>query len=124
MNATELLIERGQTHGSFTENAVIAQTLRLVFRRRPEVWEAMPVEHREALDMIATKLSRILSGQSTFLGHWEDVAGYAELAMKACVPDGAEQVSPGVYRATHSNSIWSRSAAEELSDPPQFPTLK
>ena len=41
-------------------------------------------EQIEALDMIALKLSRILSGQANFRDHWDDIAGYAKLASEAC----------------------------------------
>ena len=78
--ATEALLEaRGKTHGQFADNAKYAQTLRLLWRQS-RYWDAMPLEHREALDHIAGKLSRILSGQSTFRDHWDDIAGYAKLA--------------------------------------------
>ena len=82
-NADELLDERGTTHGDFHNNALYAQGLRSLFRSSPQ-WSQMRPEHQEALDMIATKFSRILSGQAEFVGHWEDVVGYAELALKAC----------------------------------------
>jgi hypothetical protein len=81
--AAALLTTRGQTHGSFAENAVHGQALRALFRDAP-AWRTMPEVQREALDNIATKFSRILSGQADFGGHWEDVSGYAELARKAC----------------------------------------
>jgi hypothetical protein len=80
---TELLTERGTTHGSFTDNARNGQMLRDAFRSSPK-WASMPLEHREALDHIAGKLSRILSGQSNFADHWADIAGYATLAKDAC----------------------------------------
>ncbi len=83
MNAEALLEERGTTHGSFTENAIYGQELRSLFRSAVG-WTAMPPVQREALDNIATKLSRILSGQADFSGHWEDVEGYARLAREAC----------------------------------------
>lgn len=44
--------------------------------------------HREAVDMFALKLSRILSGKSMTKDHWDDIAGYAQLASEAC--DGRE----------------------------------
>ena len=75
-------MERGTTHGSFEDNARIAQQFRKLCRTSSH-WEAMPVEHREALDNMATKFSRILSGQSTFADHWDDISGYALLARKA-----------------------------------------
>jgi hypothetical protein len=83
VNTTALLQERGQTHGNFCDNARYAQQLRALWRTSPQ-WDAMPAEHQEALDQMAGKFSRILSGQSTFFDHWADVAGYAKLAEKAC----------------------------------------
>jgi hypothetical protein len=83
MSTAALLNARGTTHGSFADNARNGQRLREYFRNQP-AWEAMPEIQREALDMIATKLSRILSGQSTFDDHWKDIAGYATLVAEAC----------------------------------------
>lgn len=83
MNTTALLSERQTTHGDFTDNARNGQMLREAFRSSPR-WQDMPAIHREALDQIAGKLSRILSGQSTYMDHWNDIAGYAELAKMAC----------------------------------------
>lgn len=83
MQTSELLNERGATHGDFSFNAIYGQQLRTMFRQSSG-WAAMPAVHKEALDMLACKLARILSGQSTFRGHWEDVRGYAALAEDAC----------------------------------------
>jgi hypothetical protein len=83
METTALLAARGTTHGRFEDNARHAQALRAQWRTSVH-WKWMPPEHREALDHIAGKLSRILSGQSTFKDHWDDVAGYATLASEAC----------------------------------------
>lgn len=83
MNADTLLQERGSTHGSFASNAHFAQHIRALCRSTPQ-WGSMPPEHQEALDMIACKLSRILSGQSLHADHWDDIAGYAQLARKVC----------------------------------------
>lgn len=76
-----LLEERGKTHGSFAHNAAISQSLKRMFRA-----EGFPEHdlHREALDMIAVKLSRILSGQADFKDHWDDISGYAKLASEIC----------------------------------------
>lgn len=78
-----LLTERGSTHGKFADNARNGQMLREAFRSSPK-WAQMPPEHREALDHIAGKLSRILSGQSMFRDHWDDLAGYSKLAADIC----------------------------------------
>lgn len=77
-----LLVERQKTHGSFERNANISQELKSHFKSLG----LMPDKavHREALDMIALKLSRILSGQANYKDHWLDISGYAKLAMEAC----------------------------------------
>lgn len=81
MNVESILDERKKTHGSFEMNAQLSQGLKGVFRYGHE---PVKVAHREALDMIALKLSRILSGQADFKDHWDDIAGYAKLASQAC----------------------------------------
>ena len=77
-----LLQERAKTHGSFAENAKISQGLKDLF----DAYGAnrFVLAQREALDMIALKLSRILSGQANFKDHWDDIAGYAKLGSEAC----------------------------------------
>lgn len=78
-----LLDAREKTHGSFALNAHYGQTLREAFRASPG-WPKANSRTREALDYLAGKLSRILSGQPNEAQHWEDIAGYAELV---CHPD-------------------------------------
>lgn len=81
MTVESILEERNKTHGSFEMNAQLSQGIKGLFH-----YGHMPVKvvHREALDMIALKLSRILSGQADFKDHWDDIAGYAKLASNAC----------------------------------------
>lgn len=83
-----LLVERQRTHGSFELNARISQVLKSVIQGRyvgqPSEYNSLDPVHREALDMIALKLSRILSGQASYADHWDDIAGYAKLASEAC----------------------------------------
>jgi hypothetical protein len=83
MSTDALLSTRQTTHGDFRDNARNGQLLREFFRSSPQ-WHTMPEIHREALDMMACKLSRILSGQSSHDDHWKDIAGYATLALEAC----------------------------------------
>lgn len=83
MNTLDLLTARQKTHGDFTQNAIYGQEFRALCRSSPQ-WSTMPSVHREALDMMASKLSRILSGQSEVADHWQDIAGYATLALGAC----------------------------------------
>ena len=79
MTSDALLTTRGATHGKFADNARNGQALRDLFRQSPH-WADMDPVCREALDMMACKISRILSGQATFDDHWLDIEGYARLA--------------------------------------------
>lgn len=80
-----LLEERQKTHGDFGRNASISQSLKQIYRDNlfAQSITLEPV-HQEALDMIALKISRILSGQANFKDHWDDIAGYAKLGSEAC----------------------------------------
>jgi hypothetical protein len=80
MSHTDALLQNRQTtHGSFVDNARIAQALKQTIHAQ-DTWHTMTPIQREALDFICSKLARICSGQAGYSGHWEDVAGYAELA--------------------------------------------
>jgi hypothetical protein len=80
-NVHTLLDERAATHGSYHDNARIAQELKDLFRDCPG-WDRMGPVHRESLDLIALKMARILSGKFDNADHWHDIAGYAELVVK------------------------------------------
>lgn len=77
-----LLKEREKTHGSFAKNAEVSQRIKDVMQQHGQ--HGLSDVHIEALDMIALKLSRILSGQAGYKDHWQDISGYALLAMEAC----------------------------------------
>jgi hypothetical protein len=85
-NIEALLHERNKTHGSFADNAACSQQIKGLFHTA-RAWNGLHDVHREVLDMIAVKLSRILSGQAGFADHWNDIAGYATLASEACVAE-------------------------------------
>lgn len=78
-----LLETRETTHGSFADNARLSQSLKRAFRAELG-WEILTDIEREAMDMIALKFSRILSGKSLSKQHWEDVVGYAKLVEEKC----------------------------------------
>ena len=78
-----LLVEREKTHGSFQTNAQISQALKHIIHDNIKPCGFKDI-HREALDMIALKISRICSGQADTKDHWDDIAGYAKLGAEAC----------------------------------------
>ena len=80
-----LLETRQQTHGSFESNAMISQSLKSMLRAS-QGWQRLTDVECEVMDMICLKFSRILSGKSLEKQHWEDVVGYATLALEKCLP--------------------------------------
>jgi hypothetical protein len=73
----EVLAERETTYGSFEVNSAVAQDLKsLIHEAAPE---GFPLYMLEALDQIASKMSRILVGNPYYKDSWKDIAGYAKL---------------------------------------------
>lgn len=83
METAELLAERGKTHGNFVDHATITQNLKRDMRAWDN-WDKLSTPQKEALEMIVHKIGRILAGNPNYKDHWDDIAGYAELASKAC----------------------------------------
>lgn len=78
-----LLAEREKTYGSFQIQGGFAHQLKLIFREQ-HAYNALRDDQREALDMIATKISRLLHGNPMTKDTWDDIAGYAKLGSEAC----------------------------------------
>ena len=76
----QILDDRQKTHGDFGEVSVIAQGIKTIIRDHAQL---LSLDHREALDMIATKIARILSGDPEEPDHWRDIVGYATLALRS-----------------------------------------
>lgn len=74
----QTLAERGKTHGNFPKQSQTAQSLKEVMRNTPN-WALMSDDKCEALELIATKISRILNGDPEHHDSWHDIAGYATL---------------------------------------------
>ncbi len=78
----DLLRERGKTHGSFEDNAYVAQGMKNIIRNSAGFAKLNDVQV-EALDFICSKIGRIMSGQPGFQDHWDDIAGYAKLVSRS-----------------------------------------
>ena len=74
----KLLSERGNRYGIFAHQANIAQELKEIIHTRPKYHHLMD-DQKEALDMIAHKIARILNGDPGYADSWDDIAGYAQL---------------------------------------------
>jgi hypothetical protein len=72
------LAERGENYGDFSDNAEYAQDLK--FRMQTTVsWDHSPAYVKEALDLIVSKIARMLSGNPLYADSWRDIQGYAKL---------------------------------------------
>lgn len=78
-----ILTERGNRYGEFDVNSSIAQELKAVMRDASN-WRdnKLTPDMREALEMIAHKIARILSGDCFYKDSWLDIEGYAKLVSK------------------------------------------
>jgi hypothetical protein len=84
-----ILSERGSRYGKFTGHATVTQQIKdcmqahAVERSDPRIprktWDILAADQREALEMIAHKIGRILNGDPDYIDSWDDIAGYAKL---------------------------------------------
>lgn len=74
----DILAERGARYGKFKDHARIAQHLKDEMKRH-DGWHNLGASGREALEMVAHKIARILNGDPTYADSWVDIAGYAQL---------------------------------------------
>ena len=74
----DILTERGKRYGVFKEHARITQGLKDAMVAEDK-WGALTADQKEALEMIAHKIGRILNGDPNYADSWDDIAGYAKL---------------------------------------------
>ena len=91
----EILNERGTTHGPFYRQAKCTQDLKKTMSEFN--YRMLSPMQSEALDMIAHKMARILTGDPDLDDHWNDIAGYAKLPVRfklAKLTDRGSMVAP------------------------------
>tara|TARA_R110000751_G_scaffold15768_6_gene50735 strand:+ start:9001 stop:9258 length:258 start_codon:yes stop_codon:yes gene_type:complete len=77
MTIEETLDAREKTHGDFGDVSAIAQAIKQAMR---EPAKRLDPDEREALEMIATKMARILCGKArASVDSYLDIEGYARL---------------------------------------------
>ena len=74
----DIIQEREKTHGLYKHTAAWSQSIKDMFRGSPN-WQHMNDGQKEALEMIAVKLARLLNGNPQFPDHWNDISGYGKL---------------------------------------------
>lgn len=77
-NVDATLNERGQRYGEFAGHASVTQTLKRAMGQHPG-WRKLADDQKEALEMIAHKVGRILNGDPNYTDSWHDIIGYTRL---------------------------------------------
>jgi hypothetical protein len=72
------LEERGTRYGDFTGHAEITQGLKDVMFATDK-WCELADDQKEALEMVAHKIGRILNGDPDYIDSWHDIIGYVRL---------------------------------------------
>ena len=90
---TDILDERENTHGDYYRVAMMAQSIKEAMCVGDN-WEELDDLQRESLEMIASKIGRILSGNPHEVDHWRDIAGYATLIERWLTPSAGLETKP------------------------------
>ena len=78
-NIKEVLADRGKKYGHFPDHARITQDIKRAMANSPN-WRTLDDTKKEALDMVAHKIGRILNGDPEYDDSWIDIVGYTTLA--------------------------------------------
>lgn len=78
MKIDQTLQERGNKHGEYSERSRVSQNIKKAMLDSLN-WEMLTDEQKESLDMVAHKISRILTGDPNHHDHWFDCEGYMKL---------------------------------------------
>lgn len=74
----QTLEQRGARYGDFGGHAKITQSIKCAMRDSPN-WQRLSDDKKEALEMVAHKIGRILNGDPEYQDSWHDIIGYTRL---------------------------------------------
>lgn len=74
----QTLQERGNRYGEFKGHARITQNIKRAMVDSPN-WAGLSDDKKEALEMVAHKMGRILNGDPEYADSWHDIIGYSKL---------------------------------------------
>jgi len=129
----QTLSERGKRYGDFTDNARIAEAINQAMLSGLG-WQRMRPVQREALRIIASKISRMCSCDPEYLDNWHDIAGYATLVEQRCQakeptktrwpnpspPEFSEEVERALRQAPHGCLVGDEQQAKPLGEGGSF----
>lgn len=81
----DTLADRGDVYGSFHGNSFMSQELKSTLHSSTG-WPRLSDVQKEALELMCTKIGRIMTGDPSFVDNWHDIAGYAQLVEESLTP--------------------------------------
>lgn len=87
------LEERGKRYGNYLDQTSISNKIKEAMQEIPTYWD-METDQKDALEMIAVKISRIINGDPDYADNWTDIAGYATLVAERL--DGVDRGDTGL----------------------------
>jgi hypothetical protein len=93
VDVAKTLAERETQYGNYHTKAAVIQQLKSVMRSTPG-WANLPYDMRESLELIATKIGRILHGNPNHHDSWHDIGGYAKLIADRLDKNNGCQMKP------------------------------
>lgn len=140
MSIEKTLEERGNRYGDFTDHAAICQKIKLAFLWGPARWVMLSDVQKQALEVIADKIARILSGDPNYADNWHDIQGYAKLVEDRLPKDAdRHRMTPNVIEPAdarmdivarngndglHYSELDRSQAAADFSDDAPIPTVE
>lgn len=112
MNIDETLKERGTRYGNFMTHANITQDLKRAMVISPN-WPSLADDQKEALEMVAHKIGRILNGDPDYHDSWHDIVGYTKLVADRLL---AAQSIPKAPPVTATEVAAARNAVKAFRD--------
>lgn len=111
-NIDSTLEQRGTRYGEFAGHAYISQRIKAAMRDSLN-WQALTSDKKEALEMVAHKIARVLNGDPNYHDNWHDMIGYIRLIEKslgeqkeaALKEEEAQQPTHGVSVLIESGGI-------------------
>jgi len=109
---SSILEERSKTHGPFKKHAALSQGLKMANMFYKEA--ALTNSQQESVEMMLHKVARILNGNPEHKDHWDDIAGYATLAMPQPLKIGPKQTAAFVPTYNYMVKVASTGNLEDL----------
>lgn len=94
------LVQRGSRYGDFSDHAEVCQDLKEVMISAETKaadgrvifgWSKLSNVQKQALEVIADKIARILTGDPNYDDNWHDIQGYAKLVEDRLPKKGDEK---------------------------------